>query len=64
MMEKTSVRVYFTGESNGVKRNFSRSVNYVNPNASNDALAVFKTAFTTLLGKEITRAVKVTVAEL
>lgn len=64
MMEKTSIRVYFTGERNGAKRNFSKTVNFINPRANNDALGAFKGAFSALLGKEISRAVKITVAEL
>ena len=63
-MEKTSIRVYFTGERNGAKRNFSKTVNYVNSTASNDDLGAFKGAFSALLGKEVKRAVKISVEEL
>ena len=65
MMDKISVKVYFTGEGNdGTKRNFSRTVNYVNGEASNTDLALFKTAFTAILGKEVNKAEKITVASL
>lgn len=64
-MTKTSVKVYFSGEGNdGTKRNFSRTVNYVNGEASNTDLALFKTAFTAILGKEVNKAEKIVVASL
>lgn len=65
MMIKNSVKLYFTGEgSDGSKRNFSRTVNYIREGASNEELKVFKTAFGTLLAKEITKLERVTVTEL
>lgn len=65
MMIKTSVKVFFTGEGNdGSKRNFSRTVNYVNGNASDTDLGMFKTAFTAILGKEVSKAEKITVISL
>lgn len=65
MMTKTSVKVYFTGEgSDGSKRNFSRTVNYVNGDASEGDLAEFKTAFSQILGKQIAKAEKITVISL
>ena len=43
MMIKNSVKVYFTSEgSDGTKRNFSRTVNYVNGDASEGDLAEFR----------------------
>ena len=54
-MSKVSVKVFFTNELNGVKRNLSRTVNYVNSTASNDDLGAFKGAFSALLGKEVKR---------
>lgn len=63
-MSKVSVKVFFTNELNGVKRNLSRTVNYVNSTASNDDLGTFKGAFSALLGKEVKRAVKISVEEL
>ena len=65
MMDKISVKVYFTGEgSDGTKRNFSRTVNYVNGDASEGDLAEFKTAFSQILGKQIAKAEKITVISL
>lgn len=65
MMIKNSVKVYFTSEgSDGTKRNFSRTVNYVNGNASDTDLGMFKTAFTAILGKEVSKAEKITVVSL
>lgn len=65
MMDKISVKVYFTGEgSDGSKRNFSRTVNYVNKDASKEDLGMFRTAFGTLLAKEITKLEKITVISL
>lgn len=65
MMIKNSVKVYFTSEgSDGTKRNFSRTVNYVNGDANNEDLKVFRTAFGTLLAKEITKLERITVTEL
>lgn len=63
-MSKVSVKVFFTNELNSVKRNLSRTVNYVNSTASNDDLGAFKGAFSALLGKEVKRAVKISVEEL
>jgi len=63
-VSKVSVKVFFTNELNGVKRNLSRTVNYVNSTASNDDLGAFKGAFSALLGKEVKRAVKISVEEL
>lgn len=63
-MSKVSVKAFFTNELNGVKRNLSRTVNYVNSTASNDDLGAFKGAFSALLGKEVKRAVKISVEEL
>lgn len=63
-MSKVSVKVFFTNELSGVKRNLSRTVNYVNSTASNDDLGAFKGAFSALLGKEVKRAVKISVEEL
>lgn len=63
-MSKVSVKVFFTNELNGVKRNLFRTVNYVNSTASNDDLGAFKGAFSALLGKEVKRAVKISVEEL
>ncbi|WP_294796194.1 hypothetical protein [uncultured Fenollaria sp.] len=49
-MDKISVKVYFTGEgSDGSKRNYSRTVNYINKDASKEDLGMFRTAFGTLL---------------
>ena len=63
MMIKNSVKVYFTSEgSDGTKRNFSRTVNYVNGDASD--LGEFKTAFSQILGKQIAKAEKITVISL
>ena len=64
IVSKVSVKVFFTNELNGVKRNLSRTVNYVNSTASNDDLGAFKGAFSALLGKEVKRAVKISVEEL
>lgn len=65
MMTKNSVKLYFTGEgSDGSKRNFSRTVNYIREDANNEELKVFKTAFGTLLAKEITKLERITVTEL
>lgn len=65
MMIKNSVKVYFTSEgSDGTKRNFSRTVNYVNGDASEGDLAEFKTAFSQILGKQIAKAEKITVISL
>ena len=65
MMTKTSVKVYFSGEANdGTKRNFSRTVNYISNNASKEDLGMFRTAFGTLLAKEITKLEKITVISL
>lgn len=65
MMDKISVKVYFTGEgSDGSKRNYSRTVNYVNGDASEGDLAEFKTAFSQILGKQIAKAEKITVISL
>lgn len=65
MMIKNSVKLYFTGEgSDGSKRNFSRTVNYVNGDASEGDLAEFKTAFSQILGKQIAKAEKITVISL
>ena len=65
MMIKNSVKVYFTSEgSDGTKRNFSRTVNYVNGDASKEDLGMFRTAFGTLLAKEITKLEKITVISL
>lgn len=65
MMDKISVKVYFTGEgSDGSKRNYSRTVNYIREDANNEDLKVFRAAFGTLLAKEITKLEKVTVTEL
>lgn len=65
MMTKNSVKVYFTSEgSDGTKRNFSRTVNYVNGDASEGDLAEFKTAFSQILGKQIAKAEKITVISL
>ena len=65
MMIKNSVKVYFTSEgSDGTKRNFSRTVNYVNKDASKEDLGMFRTAFGTLLAKEITKLEKITVISL
>ena len=65
MMTKNSVKLYFSGEgSDGSKRNFSRTVNYIREGASNEELKVFKTAFGTLLAKEITKLERITVTEL
>ncbi len=65
MMDKISVKVYFTGEgSDGTKRNFSRTVNYVNGDASEGDLGEFKTAFSQILGKQIAKAEKITVISL
>ena len=65
MMTKNSVKLYFSGEgSDGSKRNFSRTVNYVNGNASDTDLGMFKTAFTAFLGKEVSKAEKITVVSL
>lgn len=64
-MIKISVKVYFTGEgSDGSKRNYSRTVNYVNGDASEGDLAEFKTAFSQILGKQIAKAEKITVISL
>lgn len=64
-MTKNSVKLYFTGEgSDGSKRNFSRTVNYVNGDASEGDLAEFKTAFSQILGKQIAKAEKITVISL
>ena len=65
MMTKNSVKLYFTGEgSDGSKRNFSRTVNYIREDANNEDLKVFRAAFGTLLAKEITKLERVTVTEL
>ena len=65
MMIKNSVKLYFTGEgSDGSKRNFSRTVNYIREGASNEDLKVFKAAFGVLLAKEITKLERITVTEL
>ena len=65
MMTKNSVKLYFTGEgSDGSKRNYSRTVNYISNNASNGDLADFKDAFTAILGKEISKAEKIVVTLL
>ena len=65
MMDKISVKVYFTGEgSDGSKRNYSRTVNYINKDASEGDLAEFKTAFSQILGKQIAKAEKITVISL
>lgn len=65
MMIKNSVKVYFTSEgSDGSKRNYSRTVNYINKDASKEDLGMFRTAFGTLLAKEITKLERVTVTEL
>ena len=65
MMTKNSVKLYFTGEcSDGSKRNFSRTVNYIREGASNEDLKVFKAAFGVLLAKEITKLEKITVISL
>ena len=65
MMDKISVKVYFTGEgSDGSKRNYSRTVNYVNGDATEGDLAEFKTAFSQILGKQIAKAEKITVISL
>ena len=65
MMTKNSVKLYFTGEgSDGSKRNYSRTVNYVNGDASEGDLAEFKTAFSQILGKQIAKAEKITVISL
>lgn len=65
MMTKNSVKLYFTGEgSDGSKRNFSRTVNYIREGASNEDLKVFKAAFGVLLAKEITKLERITVTEL
>ena len=65
MMIKNSVKVYFTSEgSDGTKRNFSRTVNYVNGDASEGDLGEFKTAFSQILGKQIAKAEKITVISL
>lgn len=65
MMDKISVKVYFTGEgSDGSKRNYSRTVNYINKDASKEDLGMFRTAFGTLLAKEITKLEKITVISL
>lgn len=65
MMIKNSVKVYFTSEgSDGSKRNFSRTVNYINKDASKEDLGMFRTAFGTLLAKEITKLEKITVISL
>ena len=64
-MIKNSVKVYFTSEgSDGTKRNFSRTVNYIREGASNEDLKVFKAAFGVLLAKEITKLEKITVISL
>lgn len=65
MMTKNSVKLYFSGEgSDGSKRNFSRTVNYIREDANNEDLKVFRAAFGTLLAKEITKLERVTVTEL
>lgn len=65
MMIKNSVKVYFTSEgSDGSKRNYSRTVNYINKDASKEDLGMFRTAFGTLLAKEITKLEKITVISL
>lgn len=65
MMNKVSVKLYFTGEgSDGSKRNFSRTVNYIREDANNEELKVFRAAFGTLLAKEITKLERITVTEL
>lgn len=65
IMTKNSVKLYFTGEgSDGSKRNFSRTVNYIREDANNEELKVFKTAFGVLLAKEITKLERITVTEL
>lgn len=65
MMDKISVKVYFTGEgSDGSKRNYSRTVNYINKDANKEDLGMFRTAFGTLLAKEITKLEKITVISL
>lgn len=65
MMTKNSVKLYFSGEgSDGTKRNFSRTVNYVNGDASEGDLGEFKTAFSQILGKQIAKAEKITVISL
>lgn len=65
MMTKNSVKLYFTGEgSDGSKRNFSRTVNYIREDANNADLGMFKTAFTAILGKEVSKAEKITVVSL
>lgn len=65
MMTKNSVKLYFTGEgSDGSKRNFSRTVNYIRDDAANADLGMFKTAFTAILGKQVSKAEKITVVSL
>lgn len=65
MMNKVSVKVYFTGEgSDGSKRNYSRTVNYIRDDAANADLGMFKTAFTAILGKQVSKAEKITVVSL
>lgn len=65
MMTKNSVKLYFTGEgSDGSKRNFSRTVNYIREDANNEDLKVFRAAFGTLLAKEITKLERITVTVL
>lgn len=65
MMTKTSVKVYFSGEANdGTKRNYSRTVNYIRDDAANADLGMFKTAFTAILGKQVSKAEKITVVSL
>ena len=64
-MDKISVKVYFEAEAtDGSKRNYSRTVKYINSEASNEDLRAFPKAFGLLLGTEIKRSEKITVTAL